>query len=420
MKERSVVQRPPLFARYRLGRAPRVLAVVIFLIGTIVSSLMLAPSRTVAAAEGETTDSLNLRTGPGTGYEVILVMPEGASISITGSRSNGYYPIRYQGTNGWASADYIDTDAPLGIAYTTDSLNLRSGPGTKYDVIDVMPAGASLKITGSYSKGFYPVRYQGVKGWASADYLTTDAGGSSGGGGSGSSIVGTIMRTTDRLNLRSGPGTKYGVILVMPEGADVKITGGYNKGFYPVRYNGTKGWAWADNLRTEEDWSFAVGKVYTTDWLRLRSGPSSGAGIILTMEPGTVIEVTGDYNNGYYPVDYYGTAGWASTEYLAQGSDVSPSIGKTWTSEQIIDFIYAAAKHYGVNGDDMLRVAKCESNLNPFNVTAPHFATGLFQFLPSTWATTIYAERDIFDPEVNAYAAAWMWSVGRRNEWACQ
>ena len=69
---------------------------------------------------------------------------------------------------------------------------------------------------------------------------------------------------------------------------------------------------------------------------------------------------------------------------------------------------------------DMLRVAKCESNLNPFNVTAPHFATGLFQFLPSTWATTPYAERDIFDPEVNAYAAAWMWSVGRRNEWACQ
>ena len=45
MKERSVVQRPPLFARYRLGRAPRVLAVVIFLVGTIVSSLMLAPER---------------------------------------------------------------------------------------------------------------------------------------------------------------------------------------------------------------------------------------------------------------------------------------------------------------------------------------------------------------------------------------
>jgi uncharacterized protein YraI len=228
------------------------------------------------------------------------------------------------------------------------------------------------------------------------------------------------MYTTDRLNLRAGPGTKYDVILVMPEGAAVKITGGYNKGFYPVRYNGTKGWAWADNLRTEEDGSFAVGKVYTTDWLRLRSGPSSDAGIILTMEPGTVLDVTGDYDNGYYPVDYYGTAGWASTEYLAQGSDVSPSIGKSWTREEIVDFIYAAANYYGVNGDDMLRVAKCESNLNPFNVTAPHFATGLFQFLPSTWATTIYAERDIFDPEVNAYAAAWMWSVGRRNEWACQ
>ena len=411
-----------LSRRLLTSRTPRMLAVSVFLIGTIVSSLTLLPERTNAAAYGETTDSLNLRSGPGTGYGVILTMPAGASVRITGSRSNGFYPVSYQGTGGWAASSYIQTDAPLGAAYTTDSLNLRAGPGTGYDVIDVMPSGAALKITGSYNKGFYPVRYQGEKGWASADYLTTNSGSSGGGGGrrGGSSIIGKIMQTTRRLNLRAGPGTKYDVILVMPEGASVKITGGYNKGFYPIRYNGTKGWAWADNLRTEADWSYGIGEVYTTDWLRLRTGPSSDSGVILTMSPGTVLDVTGEYNNGYYPVDDNGTSGWASTEYLAQGSDVSPGLGIAWTRGEIVDFIYAAAKHYGVNGDDMLRVAKCESNLDPYNVTAPHFATGLFQFLPSTWATTPYADRDIFDPEVNAYAAAWMWSVGRRNEWACQ
>ena len=79
-----------------------------------------------------------------------------------------------------------------------------------------------------------------------------------------------------------------------------------------------------------------------------------------------------------------------------------------------------AAAYYGQNGDAMLRVARCESNLDPYNVTPPYEASGLFQFLPGTWATTPYADENIFDPEINAYAAAWMWSVGRRNEWVCQ
>jgi hypothetical protein len=40
--------------------------------------------------------------------------------------------------------------------------------------------------------------------------------------------------------------------------------------------------------------------------------------------------------------------------------------------------------------------------------------------MPGTWATTPYADQDIFDATANANAAAWMWSVGRRNEWTCQ
>jgi soluble lytic murein transglycosylase-like protein len=68
----------------------------------------------------------------------------------------------------------------------------------------------------------------------------------------------------------------------------------------------------------------------------------------------------------------------------------------------------------------MLRVARCESNLDPYNVTPPYSASGLFQFLPGTWASTPYANDDIFDPVANANAAGWMWSVGRRNEWVCQ
>lgn len=86
----------------------------------------------------------------------------------------------------------------------------------------------------------------------------------------------------------------------------------------------------------------------------------------------------------------------------------------------IVGIIYAAADAYGQPREDMLRVARCESNLNPNAVNAGSQASGLFQFLPSTWATTPYADEDIFDPVASANAAAWMWDNGRRNEWVCQ
>ena len=90
------------------------------------------------------------------------------------------------------------------------------------------------------------------------------------------------------------------------------------------------------------------------------------------------------------------------------------------SEQEILDFISAAAKKYGQSERAMVRVARCESTLNPcaLNRSGPYY--GLFQFLKSTWKTTPYGDRDIYDPEAQALAAGWMWSEGRKNEWACQ
>ena len=42
---------------------------------------------------------------------------------------------------------------------------------------------------------------------------------------------------------------------------------------------------------------------------------------------------------------------------------------------------------------------------------------GAFQFLRSTWLTTPYARLDWSRQDVQAHAAAWMWSRHRRGEW---
>src|SRR5215217_7045235 len=91
-----------------------------------------------------------------------------------------------------------------------------------------------------------------------------------------------------------------------------------------------------------------------------------------------------------------------------------------YSEQQILDFIAKAAKKYEQSESAMVRVARCESGLDPcaVNRSGPYY--GLFQFLKSTWQTTPYGSSDIFDPEAQSLAAGWMWKQGRKDEWACK
>ena len=92
---------------------------------------------------------------------------------------------------------------------------------------------------------------------------------------------------------------------------------------------------------------------------------------------------------------------------------------RRWRERRIIRIIHRAADRYNQNGDAMVRVARCESNLDPYAVSPDRRYHGLFQFLRSTFRGTPYGNEDIYDPKANALAAAWMWKEGRRNEWVC-
>ena len=66
------------------------------------------------------------------------------------------------------------------------------------------------------------------------------------------------------------------------------------------------------------------------------------------------------------------------------------------------------ARKYGQSKRAMIRVARCESNLNPCAVNPSDPFYGLFRFLKSTWRSTPYGDHDINDPKAQALAAAWM------------
>lgn len=83
----------------------------------------------------------------------------------------------------------------------------------------------------------------------------------------------------------------------------------------------------------------------------------------------------------------------------------------------VIGIIQAAAARWGVSGDWMVSIARCESGLRPnaYNPRGPYI--GLFQFLQSTF--THNGGTNIWDATDQANIAAKMLAHGQAHQWSC-
>jgi uncharacterized protein YabE (DUF348 family) len=114
----------------------------------------------------------------------------------------------------------------------------------------------------------------------------------------------------------------------------------------------------------------------------------------------------------------------ASQEVLAPVTEVRRVGTRTPPgSSEIEQIIRDAAAAWGADADQLLRVAYCESRYNP-GAYNPSGASGLFQFLPSTWAANSvragFAGASVWDPVANANVAAYMFSRGQAGQWVCK
>jgi hypothetical protein len=66
-----------------------------------------------------------------------------------------------------------------------------------------------------------------------------------------------------------------------------------------------------------------------------------------------------------------------------------------------------------------LRVANCESHYNPLAVNRSSGASGLFQFMPSTWNAN-FPGQNIWDPYAQARGALAFYNAGRQSAWTCK
>lgn len=323
------------------------------------------------ASSATTTDSLNLRADSSLSGRVLLVIPRGAGVVVTGSARSGFLPITYRGTAGWAHADYLSVARPSGVqtqsGTVTELLNLRIGPSSGQRAILVLPAGASVTVTGTSSNGYLAVTYGGYSGYAHRDWIRTSSApppvAPAPTVAPGKPTTTGTGKVTEALNLRSQANTSSSVLVVMPAGANVSLTGKSSGDFLQLIYNGTAGWAHKNWVRVTVASSPAPippkpvptpvppkpvppkpaptpvpskpaptpapsqpapqppvtavrGTGRVTEALNLRSQATTSSAIILVLPAGANVTLTGDASGLFYKLTYSGKTGWAHKDWI--------------------------------------------------------------------------------------------------------
>lgn len=222
------------------------------------------PGRTLAG-------TLNLRTGPGGEYETLAQLGLNTNILIIGRNNIGNWLLVNTGTiRGWVAARYVGWDTEI---------ELSSFPITGEIIGSAAPDAASTTATTPQTAP------------ASADIPAGE---------------GTPARVlASNLNLRTGPGSEYAVIVQLPLNANVLIEGRNGIGNWSLVNTGTvRGWVASRYLgwdATIEVASFPVtGEIIgsTPDTASDTQAPPPAVAPVVTGNQGTIIAATLNVRQG--------------------------------------------------------------------------------------------------------------------------
>ena len=319
-------------------------------------------------------EGLNLRSAASRTSGVIMTLPQGTMLSVTGAETGGMLPVMLGGLSGYVASEYVytATDVELGLATPTPAptpeptpwhsqatvlaysgLKLRAQADTHAAVLTTMPMGTQVTVTGEMVNGFFPVRYGDLQGYASATYL--DFGGQQLPGMAApaatpqptpvptavptpvpqSSQIVTGRRATvvadSGLNLRADSNTYADVITTLAYGVDVLVTGEYIGGFYPVQVGTLQGYVSADYLRFGEQAEAPAATpeptaapseseyrvvVASENGLNLRAAPYTSSQVVYVLPYGMVLTVLGESENGFLYVQWAEYTGYVARDYV--------------------------------------------------------------------------------------------------------
>jgi SH3-like domain-containing protein len=113
-------------------------------------------------------ENVNLRSGPGTNYDVKWQYGSGFPLIVKDSKGDWLQVEDFEKDTGWLHKDYTSREGHMIVKGNKDKksrINIRSGPGTSHKVVGKAYYGVVFK-TLNQQDGWVKVRHEkGLEGW---------------------------------------------------------------------------------------------------------------------------------------------------------------------------------------------------------------------------------------------------------------
>ena len=253
-----------------------------------------------------TATSLNVRSGPATSYTTKFIVNKGDNVTVEDSADGWYKITTKDGKNGWASSKYIQTsqNTTTTKVVSVSSLNMRSGPSTSYNIIEVLTKDTQVEVI-SVEDGWAKIKYNSKTGYVSNQYLSDKK---------VEEVTQIKYVNATTLNVRSGPSTTYSIIDTLKQDAKVEVISIENN-WAKIKHNNEIGYVSAEYLSDKKVETIQIKYVNATT-LNVRSGPSTTYSIIDTLKQDAKVEVISIENN-WAKIKHNNEIGYVSAEYLS-------------------------------------------------------------------------------------------------------
>lgn len=113
------------------------------------------------------------------------------------------------------------------FAVAVPTANIRSGPGTNYDVIWQVYQYYPLSVIEKTGQWYRFVDFEGDKGWIYRSLVRK---------------IATVITIKEKCNIRSGPGTNYKVVFSTEKGVAFKVINRKDNWIHVRHADGDEGW----------------------------------------------------------------------------------------------------------------------------------------------------------------------------------
>ncbi len=313
----------------------RYIAAFVFVVLLVIFTFVLGVTEAYSAQVAEVTvQTLNVRSGPGVSNQRVSTVSQGTFLSIIARQSDWLQVRLPQGGDGWVcgSSGYASLHNVSGnLRVTVDALNVRSGPGVSYTRISQVTKG-NLPFLEERNGWYRVVLPQGRAGWISGQYASPISA-ESGGGADGNILAGAAVVKASTLNVRSGPGTEFGVSAKVQANTVLPVLEEKNN-WYRILLPGNKeGWiaSWLSEFLAPDNNTSRTAMINVPS-LNIRSGPSTGYGILKSGFLGEEFKVINSVS-GWLNIIFGNSTAWISANHTlmrnADGSGGSALAGKT-------------------------------------------------------------------------------------------